>query len=71
MTNTPKIIVESVVPLSAEQETELKSVLKRKFGTNEYTAKLNEELLGGLRITVGSTQYDASVFNKLAQLRQA
>lgn len=71
MTNTRKIIVESVIPLSAEQTTELKTLLKKKFGADGFESKLSPELLGGLRITVGSTQYDASVLGKLAQLRQA
>ena len=69
--NTPNIIVESVIPLSAEQTKELTTLLKKKFGTDTFESKLSPELLGGLRITVGSTQYDASVFGKLTQLRQA
>lgn len=71
MKNTQTIVVESVIALTDEQTADVKKVLKTKFGTDSFTAKLNPELLGGLRITVGSTQYDASVANKLAQLRQA
>ncbi|HZZ98944.1 MAG TPA: F0F1 ATP synthase subunit delta [Candidatus Saccharimonadia bacterium] len=64
------IIVESVIALSPEEEKELRTVLKKKFGSDQYVAKLNPALLGGLRITVGSTQYDASVQAKLQQLGQ-
>lgn len=71
MKNTPNIIVESVIALSVEQTADLKKLLKSKFGTDSYEAKLTPELLGGLRITVGSTQYDASVANTLTQLGQA
>lgn len=71
MANTLKISVESVIPLSASQTRELQSLLKQKFGTEAYESKINPKLLGGLRITVGSTQFDATVLGKLAQLRQA
>jgi F-type H+-transporting ATPase subunit delta len=70
MTSHSHILVESVIELSPDQVKELKALLKKKFGSDQYESRLNPALLGGLRITVGSTQYDASVLAKLEQLRQ-
>lgn len=69
MKNTHTITVETVVRLSDSQKKELTSLLKKKFGTDKYVSILNPSLLGGIRITVGSTQYDASLQGKLSQLR--
>jgi len=65
------IIVETVIPLSAEQKAVVSALLKSKFGTTSYAEKLNPSILGGVRIMVGSTQYDATLAGKLAQLRNA
>ena len=63
------IVVETVITLSSSQEKELKDLLKKKFGVSEFATTLNPDLLGGIRITVGSTQYDATLQGKLSQLR--
>jgi F0F1-type ATP synthase delta subunit len=70
MTST-RIIVETVIPLSADQKKELAGVLKKKFGTDQFEEQLNADVLGGVRITAGSTQIDASIAGKLAQIRNA
>ena len=69
MNQNAQIVVETAVELPAEQAKELKALLKKKFGTESYEEKVNASLLGGLRITVGATQYDASLLGKLNQLR--
>lgn len=70
MKNTQQTItVETVVALTKEQDSEIKDIIKKKFGTEKYTSLLNKDLLGGIRIAVNSTQYDASLQGKLAQLR--
>ncbi len=63
------IVVESVIPLSAEQKKEVAALLKKKFGSDKFSERINVELLGGVRILVNSTQYDASLAGKLQQLR--
>ncbi|MEK7458202.1 MAG: F0F1 ATP synthase subunit delta [Patescibacteria group bacterium] len=63
------IIVETVIPLSTDQKAVVSTLLKSKFGTPSFTEKLNPSILGGVRIMVGSTQYDATLAGKLAQLR--
>ena len=63
------IVVETVIPLSAEQKATVSALLKSKFGTASFTEKLNPNVLGGVRIMIGSTQYDATLAGKLEQLR--
>lgn len=64
-----EVIVESAVALSTEQTDAVSKLLKEKLGSSEFTAKVNPAILGGLRITAGSTRYDASVLGKLETLR--
>lgn len=66
---TQSIVVETVIPLSAEQKAIVSVLLRSKFGTPSFIEKLNPSILGGVRIMVGSTQYDATLAGKLAQLR--
>ena len=63
------IIVETVIPLSIAQKAVVSALLKSKFGTPSVTENLNPRILGGVRIMVGSTQYDATLVGKIAQLR--
>ena len=65
----PDVIVESAVALSKEQASAVAEVLKKKLGVSEFSESVNPAILGGLRITVGSTRYDASVLGKLETLR--
>lgn len=69
MTAEKTVVVESVVPLSAQQKKELAALLKQKFGTEKYLEKHNPNLLGGLRVSIGTTQYDMSLAGKLSHLR--
>lgn len=71
MNTARTIVVETVIPLSAEQKKTLAGMLKQKFGTETFSEKINSEILGGVRIMVDSTQYDASLLGKLTQLRNA
>lgn len=63
------VIVESAVALTKEQSDEVAKLLEKKLGSSTFTAKVNPAILGGLRITAGSTRYDASVLGKLETLR--
>lgn len=71
MSTTRTIVVETVIPLSAAQKKDLTALFKSKFGTEKFSERINAEILGGIRIMVDSTQYDASLLGKLAQLRNA
>ncbi len=64
-------IIESATELAPSAATELVVNLKRKYG-NDLTAQfvVNRELLGGMRIRVGSDVWDSSVRNRLQRLQQ-
>lgn len=70
-----KVTITSAIPLTAEQRKKLVSALEKKYSTkHEIEEQVDEQLLGGVRITIGSRQLDASVRGKLhsieAQLTQ-
>ncbi|MBI5151869.1 MAG: F0F1 ATP synthase subunit delta [Candidatus Pacebacteria bacterium] len=69
MSSSKSVVVESVIPLSAEQKRVLSSLLKARVGSEKFTEKVNPTLLGGLRVSIGTTQYDMSLTGKLSQLR--
>jgi F-type H+-transporting ATPase subunit delta len=61
--------VESAVPLPAELRARLEQDIARLFGRGvdaEFSA--NTDLIGGMRMRVGSTVYDGSVRGRLAAI---
>ena len=66
-----QVTITSVIPLSDKQKSTLVSGLKKKYGDIEVIEKIDPSILGGLKVTVGSRQYDASVSGKLSQLKQS
>ncbi len=63
--------VESAGELSGEVRSRIVASLQRKYGTDLTTEfAVNPELLGGLRIRVGSDVWDGSVKNRLQRLEQ-
>jgi F-type H+-transporting ATPase subunit delta len=64
--------VESAVPLTADLRTGLESGLIRRFGWGLKTTFIEQpELIGGVRIRVGSDLYDGSVRTALLKLERA
>ena len=63
--------IESATELSPDAGQEMVNNLKRRYG-NDLTARfvVNPELLGGMRIRVGSDVWDSSVRNRLHRLQQ-
>lgn len=67
---TAKAEIESAFPLDDTQLAELRSALERRFGKRvEPTVRVNPELIGGARVTVGDSVIDGSVQAKLSALR--
>jgi len=63
--------IESASELSAETNSRILQNLKKKYGrdlTTEFV--VNRELLGGMRIRVGSDVWDGSVRHRLESLQQ-
>jgi F-type H+-transporting ATPase subunit delta len=63
--------IESATELGAQAGADLVANLKRKYGS-DLAARfvVNKELLGGMRIRVGSDVWDSSVRNRLQRLQQ-
>jgi len=67
--NTVEATIETALPLTTAQETEIRDALARHTGkkVNAQVA-VNPALIGGTRITVGDTVIDASVQSRLAAM---
>lgn len=62
-------IIESAVPLGTWASERVVADLKAKYGSDLATEyKINPDLLGGLRIKIGSDVWDGSVRNRLTRL---
>ena len=63
--------IETATELPRESSAQIVANLKRKYGS-DLTARfvVNKELLGGMRIRVGSDVWDSSVRNRLHRLQQ-
>jgi F-type H+-transporting ATPase subunit delta len=64
-------IIETATELPPDAAAQIVANLKRKYGS-DLTAKfvVNRDLLGGMRIRVGSDVWDSSVRNRLQRLQQ-
>ena len=64
--------VQSAVALNDSQQNQVKENLAKLYGNNlSYSFTENAELLGGMRVKVGSDVYDGSVRTRLAKLEQS
>jgi F-type H+-transporting ATPase subunit delta len=64
-------VIESAEPLDQQTTSKVAMALGKKYGPDLTTEFLvNSELLGGMRIRVGSDVWDGSVRNRLEQLQK-
>ncbi|MFO1501646.1 MAG: F0F1 ATP synthase subunit delta [Verrucomicrobiota bacterium] len=64
--------VESAVPLTGALQTEVKASLEKRYGRGlTFQFAHNPDLLGGLRVQVGSDLYDGSIRTRLNEVREA
>lgn len=64
--------VVSAAPLTTAQQAELSAVLKQKIGKNvSLIARVDESLIGGLVVKVGSQMIDTSLKTKLSAMKIA
>ena len=65
-----RAIIESATVLSAELDGQIRADLQKKYGDDlEFDLRVNPDLIGGLRVQVGSHVWDGSVRAKLESLR--
>ena len=63
--------IESAAPLSEQTSSAVVTNLKQKYGDDLTTEfRVNPELIGGMRIKVGSDVWDGSVRQRLARLQE-
>jgi F-type H+-transporting ATPase subunit delta len=63
--------VHSAIELNDNQQTEVRESLSKIYGNNlNYTFTKNPELLGGMRVKVGSDVFDGSVLTRLTKLEE-
>ena len=64
--------VESATPLAADLQAEVAERMKKIYGDGlDISFSQNPELIGGMRIQVGSDLYDGSVKTRLEKLEQS
>ncbi|MDP6892626.1 MAG: ATP synthase F1 subunit delta [Verrucomicrobiota bacterium] len=64
--------VQSAIALNDNQQTEVRENLAKIYGNNlNYTFTENSELLGGMRVKVGSDVFDGSVRTRLTNLEES
>jgi F-type H+-transporting ATPase subunit delta len=64
-------VIESADPLAPEISEQVVANLKQKYGSDLTTEfAINPQLLGGVRVRVGSDVWDGSVRNRLQRLAQ-
>lgn len=65
-----EVIVETVVPLSAEQQRKLNKILTKKLNQKILLANIiNKELIGGIKLSVEDKVIDLSLSARLNRLR--
>lgn len=65
------ITVTTTEKLEAEQLKKIKSAFAKKYSKTKLNIKevIDKSLIAGIKITIGSQEYDASVKAKLAQIK--
>ncbi len=64
----PVITITTAQKLDAAQLKELKTLVESKVGEAEYKQVVDAQVLGGLKITIGSQEFDATLSGKLKKL---
>lgn len=69
--NQEQVIIESVYELSDEEIQSIGKVFIQKTGLSKLLIenKVNEELIGGIKVFIGTKVYDGSVNGQLADLK--
>jgi len=63
--------IESAHPLSSEQSRDIQDGLTQKFGQITTEFRHSPELIGGLRIQLGSNVWDGSIQSRLQAIKQS
>ncbi len=61
-------IIESAIELSSEETGQLLKSLEDRYGKVTHETHVNPELIGGVKVRIGSDVWDASVKGRLDQI---
>ncbi|RZO54657.1 MAG: ATP synthase F1 subunit delta [Limisphaerales bacterium] len=65
-------IVQSAIALNENQQAQVRENLSKIYGNNlNYTFTENSELIGGMKLKVGSDVFDGSVRTRLTNLQES
>ncbi|WP_342387682.1 ATP synthase F1 subunit delta [Salinicoccus bachuensis] len=69
--NQENVVIESVYPLSEEEIEGIGKVFIKKTGLSKLLIenRVNEELIGGIRVFIGTKVYDGSLNTQLSDLK--
>lgn len=65
---TAAVTVTTATKLSSAQKKMVREMLEQKLGKVEITEKVDAAMLGGLKISLGNQEFDASLSGKLEKL---
>lgn len=66
------VTVTTAVKLTADQRKSVEQVVAKKLGKSKFalTEQVDPSVIGGVRLTIESRQYDATVANRFARLNE-
>lgn len=65
--NTVKIV--TAVPLTVDQRKKIRDAISNKFGTLETEEVVDPSVIGGIKIRIGSNEFDGTLLSKIEKLR--
>lgn len=65
-----RCLVTTAVPLTASQRTELTKAITQKHGSMVIDEEVDPRVIGGIKIVIGSKEYDHTLAGRLAQLKK-
>lgn len=64
------LIIETPIAISSKVQEEIGKRFSYKFQFNNIKHQINSNLIGGFRVRIGDFVYDASLENKLEQIKE-
>ncbi|MDA1079452.1 MAG: F0F1 ATP synthase subunit delta [bacterium] len=66
----PVVTITTAVELTAAEQTQIENIVDKKIGSAEYKITVDPNVLGGIKIVLGSEAFDGTLKGKLQTLRQ-
>ncbi len=65
-----KATILSAIKLGQAQKQKIKQTLKKKYGELDYHFVVDPDIIGGIKLSIGFNEYDATIRTKLNKLKQ-